>query len=157
MNVTPYLHLLWKEYRAIRAFWLSLVLLVMVSTTYVQFLKGSLLVLFGAVLTVMILNRGLTTQPTNPGYRPPRVTREVAASPDHSFTADDLGLANSEILPAEGPWSDRPYLRTREANTGVVTVWRKTPVSARFKPASEKGTVPFYSEDSAKLGQSRRF
>lgn len=29
MNATPYLHLLWKEYRAIRAFWLSLVLLVM--------------------------------------------------------------------------------------------------------------------------------
>ena len=31
----------------------------MVSTTYVQFLKGSLLVIFSAVLTVMILNRGL--------------------------------------------------------------------------------------------------
>ena len=29
MNATPYLHLLWKEYRAIRAFWLSLVVLVM--------------------------------------------------------------------------------------------------------------------------------
>lgn len=31
----------------------------MVSTTYVQFLKGSLLVLFSGVMTVMILNRGL--------------------------------------------------------------------------------------------------
>lgn len=31
----------------------------MVSTTYVQFLKGSLLVLFSAVLTVLILQRGL--------------------------------------------------------------------------------------------------
>ena len=31
----------------------------MVSTTYVQFIKGSLLVLFSAILTVMILNRGL--------------------------------------------------------------------------------------------------
>ncbi len=29
MNATPYLHLLWKEYRAIRAFWLSLVVMVM--------------------------------------------------------------------------------------------------------------------------------
>jgi hypothetical protein len=29
MNATPYLHLLWKEYRAIRAFWLSLVVLVL--------------------------------------------------------------------------------------------------------------------------------
>ncbi len=29
MNAMPYLHLLWKEYRAIRAFWLSLVILVL--------------------------------------------------------------------------------------------------------------------------------
>ncbi len=33
----------------------------MVSTTWVQFLKGSLLVLFSAILTVMILNRGFET------------------------------------------------------------------------------------------------
>src|SRR6476620_988000 len=32
----------------------------MVSTTYVQFIKGSLLVIFSAILTIMILNRGLT-------------------------------------------------------------------------------------------------
>ncbi len=32
----------------------------MVSTTYVQFIKGSLLVVFSGILTVMILNRGLT-------------------------------------------------------------------------------------------------
>ncbi len=32
----------------------------MVSTTWVQFIKGSLLVFFCAILTVMILNRGLT-------------------------------------------------------------------------------------------------
>src|SRR5438874_10752828 len=32
----------------------------MVSTTYVQFIKGTLLVAFCAALTVMILNRGLT-------------------------------------------------------------------------------------------------
>lgn len=31
----------------------------MVSTTYVQFIKGSLLVIFSAILTVLILNRGL--------------------------------------------------------------------------------------------------
>ena len=34
----------------------------MVSTTWVQFLKGSLLVVFSAVLTVMILNRGFEVQ-----------------------------------------------------------------------------------------------
>lgn len=35
----------------------------MVSTTWVQFLKGSLLVLFSLLLTVLILNRGLSVQP----------------------------------------------------------------------------------------------
>jgi len=34
----------------------------MVSTTYVQFLKGSLLVVFSFILTVIILNRGLETR-----------------------------------------------------------------------------------------------
>src|SRR6185369_3985409 len=37
----------------------------MVSTTYVQFLKGSLLVFFSGLLTVLILHRGLSAN-TNP-------------------------------------------------------------------------------------------
>src|SRR5678815_3612883 len=36
----------------------------MVSTTWVQFIKGSLLVVFCFVLTVMILQRGLTAKPS---------------------------------------------------------------------------------------------
>lgn len=36
----------------------------MVSTTYIQFIKGGLLVLFSAVLTVLILNRGFTALDT---------------------------------------------------------------------------------------------
>src|SRR2546421_3692841 len=42
----------------------------MVSTTWVQFIKGGMLVIFCAILTVMILVRGLTDDPRNvtPGY-----------------------------------------------------------------------------------------
>lgn len=40
----------------------------MVSTTYVQFLKGSLLVIFSAVLTVMILQRGLKVSEPEAGF-----------------------------------------------------------------------------------------
>src|SRR4051794_16044030 len=36
----------------------------MVSTTWVQFIKGSLLVIFCFIQTLMILNRGLTAKPT---------------------------------------------------------------------------------------------
>src|SRR5687768_7339187 len=42
----------------------------MVSTTWVQFIKGSLLVVFCLILTVMILNRGLkVTAPSGETYR----------------------------------------------------------------------------------------
>lgn len=44
----------------------------MVSTTYVQFLKGSLLVIFSAVLTLMILGRGFTAQ-DDPALNAPQV------------------------------------------------------------------------------------
>ena len=47
----------------------------MVSTTWVQFLKGSLLVVFSAVLTVMILQRGVTTNPGRERARRPAERR----------------------------------------------------------------------------------
>ena len=46
----------------------------MVSTTYVQFLKGGLLVLFSLVLTVMVLNRGLTRSEGEARTVPQRIT-----------------------------------------------------------------------------------
>ncbi len=53
----------------------------MVSTTWVQFIKGSLLVFFCLILTIMILHRGLTADP-NPG--PPQ-TVTVSADKSHTF------------------------------------------------------------------------
>ncbi len=50
----------------------------MVSTTYVQFIKGSLLVLFSGILTVMILNRGLKVD-----------TSELANSPQTMVVKKD--------------------------------------------------------------------
>ena len=50
----------------------------MVSTTYVQFLKGSLLLVFSGLLTVLILNRGLTvdSRPASSATQRVTVTRE---------------------------------------------------------------------------------
>lgn len=50
----------------------------MVSTTWVQFLKGSLLVVFSAVLTVMILQRGFQVDPDGP--QPQSVTKQIEGS-----------------------------------------------------------------------------
>lgn len=65
----------------------------MVSTTYVQFLKGSLLVLFSTVLTVLILNRGLVVDPRyqspgSPSADPFAETQTV------TVTAEGLRLVN---------------------------------------------------------------
>ena len=42
----------------------------MTSTTYVQFLKGALLVIFSTILTVFLLQRGLSTEPDQGGKVP---------------------------------------------------------------------------------------
>lgn len=88
----------------------------MVSTTWVQFIKGSMLVLFCAVLTVLILNRGLRMRPEVPGFEP------FATVPLDHFD----GRPDHEVLPAaEGdPWHGRPYLRVRGPD-GRVAVWRR--------------------------------
>lgn len=49
----------------------------MVSTTYVQFIKGSLLVVFSAILTIMILNRGLVAHPEPEWSAPQSMTRHL--------------------------------------------------------------------------------
>ncbi|MEX2172416.1 MAG: cation acetate symporter [Pirellulales bacterium] len=109
----------------------------MVSTTYVQFLKGSLLVVFSAVLTVLILNRGLQTQDAS---QPPRVAQ--------SF---DSAL----VLPNEGTaWEGRPYVRTRDPETNAVIVWRESEWggwgrSQQAQPPAEAQTRPNAQEGSS--------
>jgi len=119
----------------------------MVSTTYVQFLKGSLLVVFSAVLTLMILNRGLTTQPEAPGFRAPRASTAVSKSAVGSLSAEQLAIPGEEVLPADAPWTATPYLRTRNQETGRVTIWRESPVMARNADGqlvADAGLVMFY-------------
>ncbi len=59
----------------------------MVSTTWVQFIKGSLLVLFCGILTVLILNRGLDVNAGNPG--PVTMTPQVrTVTPDGTVLID---------------------------------------------------------------------
>ncbi|MBI1369459.1 MAG: cation acetate symporter [Planctomycetes bacterium] len=86
----------------------------MVSTTWVQFIKGSLLVFFCTILTFMILNRGLSTDPdhkTHANFR--------------TFTEEQFTAANMTIVPAEGAWKDQPFVRTKEAD-GHIIAWLHT-------------------------------
>jgi len=87
----------------------------MVSTTWVQFIKGSLLVFFSVILTGLILSRGLekTELPS------------LQSATDGSFQSGELKFPAGSELPAEGAWKDKPYRRFRDPATGIVHVFRK--------------------------------
>ncbi|MDA0834478.1 MAG: cation acetate symporter [Planctomycetota bacterium] len=99
----------------------------MVSTTYVQFLKGSLLVFFSAILTVMILLRGFKTEESAK-----HVFQRIGP-----FSAENLQVSmvehdafrGTEILPKPVGWGDVPYIRSRDPATGEVTTWKIMPAA----------------------------
>ncbi|MEW4530722.1 cation acetate symporter [Maioricimonas sp. JC845] len=94
----------------------------MVSTTYVQFLKGSLLVLFSGILTWMILQRGFSTG-EDVGYAFRTLGPYASAQVDEELQA----ATGESLLPLDGEWESSPYLRTRDESTGGVTTWRVEP------------------------------
>lgn len=94
----------------------------MVSTTYVQFLKGGLLVVFTAVLTVLILNRGFEVESP---------FEKRLASKDNLQAAFGDG---DTFLPNDGPWKEKldpdghAYVRSRSAD-GRIRIWKQVPDS----------------------------
>jgi cation/acetate symporter len=82
----------------------------MVSTTYVQFIKGGLLVAFCALLTVMILRRGLSTEPPPEG----RTQGFSALRRPNCTTPDRAGVSCRR--PAG--WRGKPYVRVEDAASG---------------------------------------
>lgn len=95
----------------------------MVSTTYVQFLKGSLLVFFSGILTVMILNRGVSVSaPAERQISAPSREEFLAAHTDGA----SAGQTPSRVLvPNPESWKGKPYLQLRDA-AGRISVWRET-------------------------------
>jgi cation/acetate symporter len=79
----------------------------MVSTTWVQFIKGGLLVVFCAVLTVMILNRGLEV-------------KHLAGS------EGETPLVAGEPVQPTGDWVGKPFVRERQPGSGRVVTFRQT-------------------------------
>jgi cation/acetate symporter len=81
----------------------------MVSTTWVQFIKGGLLVVFCAILTVMILNRGLTTK---------------AVSTD----LQSASAAQGSVVPATGDWATAKGEKFRQVEiaAGQIVVEQKS-------------------------------
>ncbi|MBX7255985.1 MAG: cation acetate symporter [Candidatus Hydrogenedentes bacterium] len=79
----------------------------MVSTTWVQFIKGTLLVIFCAALTIMILMRGFTAKGSPTVVNP----EELRAKPG--------------VRIVENAWKDKPYAKVINAE-GVESVYKIT-------------------------------
>ncbi|MEZ6090904.1 MAG: cation acetate symporter [Pirellulaceae bacterium] len=96
----------------------------MVSTTWVQFLKGSLLVVFSGVLTYVILQRGfIEKQGGIDGHVFQVLGPFPASSSLDQIVQGTPAFQDSQVLPSDDVWADRPYLRTKQPDGGV-TFWR---------------------------------
>ncbi|MCH2202096.1 MAG: cation acetate symporter [Fuerstiella sp.] len=95
----------------------------MVSTTWVQFLKGSLLVIFSAILTWLILDRGFEVKSGGEdGYQ--FTTWKAPRSVLKSYDVPIPELGGRRIVKPEGAWKDSPeFLRLKDADSDRITYW----------------------------------
>ena len=97
----------------------------MVSTTYVQFIKGSLLVIFCTILTYLILQRGLTTSP-NPDPSQASTFHKYDVEPVSAVTT--AAGASVYVADKKSDWAGKAagnFLRIKNAD-GSVTTWKYT-------------------------------
>ena len=98
----------------------------MVSTTWVQFIKGTLLVVLCTILVGMILNRGLTTT---------QAALETESAPGHEVAAKNAALrdvVNGTPLPPTAAWPEDKYMRYPGPDGQGIYVIRKGETSNRF-------------------------
>lgn len=101
----------------------------MVSTTWVQFLKGSLLVIFSAILVVLLLGRGFVAQPQAFDSIGPIAESELRSG----------GVANRSVLPATDGWEEYDDLvRLQSDSTTGFDVYHIEPAG---EGDSGEGTV----------------
>ncbi len=109
----------------------------MVSTTYVQFLKGSLLVFFSFILVGMILWKGLEVKPftKDPTESQGPIFREFGPFAEEAGLPEKLGTflgTNATVLKNDGPWQGKPYLRVQLTGEPGIHLWKKDKVNSEF-------------------------
>lgn len=94
----------------------------MASTTYVQFLKGTLLIVFSVVLTIMILQRGISTTPVSNqedyhifvDLEIDDITGDTITLNDESYT---ISSSDVDTIKTDDYWFIRMYIDSKE------TIW----------------------------------
>ncbi|MFO0919560.1 MAG: cation acetate symporter [Planctomycetaceae bacterium] len=139
----------------------------MVSTTYVQFIKGSLLVFFSGILTVLILNRGLTVDHRPEASAPQTVLiqsdgKKLIDGVPQGTRTDETDLrpvGHVSRLPGDvsqtgplGPWK---YLETLQ-NSEIVLWTEKSSIGAEGKQVVYT-PVPTSGEEVLRPGRHPMF
>ncbi len=122
----------------------------MTSTTYVQFIKGALLVIFSTILTIYILNNGLTLTPNEHYHKFAKleavVTNDTVVSvPDSSYTVKAIKvLDNLVFVKVEKAGATGWFKLTKKEDSAVLDEMLFTTVTANGEklyngaPKSEK-------------------
>lgn len=101
----------------------------MVSTTWVQFLKGSLLVFFSAILTVTILQRGFEVSDT--GSEAPFRTLELDTSDGIEKGFQQAGFSVSKVPDS---WQKNGLYAVTDQSNSVETIFKKLKTPASSSP-----------------------
>lgn len=94
----------------------------MVSTTWVQFLKGALLVVFSTVLSVMVLNRGFEVKSGGIDGHEFRTLGPITGELPEA-AREVLEEAGQELLDTGGRLGFPPFLRSRDTASGATLTW----------------------------------
>lgn len=98
----------------------------MASTTYVQFLKGGLLILFSVILVIAVMHRGLTTNPDQAGQKDFYDYRTAHATLVNNNVVplnDDLNVVGKHIRAAGTKEQVIDFVKVKEPD-GRLTWWK---------------------------------
>lgn len=95
----------------------------MVSTTWVQFIKGTLLVIFSTILTVMILNRGFEVKSGGKDGHAFRTFGPMSEELNEEVIARQL---NATVVTPDGGWANTKvtgYVRLKDKESNRISTW----------------------------------
>ncbi len=94
----------------------------MTSTTYVQFLKGGLLIVFSIVLVMLILSRGISTAPDHGGDKAYHIFKTIGIT---SYEEDLISIADDSYTVDKVITNiDKKYHFVRLKKNGKASIWK---------------------------------
>ncbi len=135
----------------------------MTSTTYVQFLKGAMLIIFSTVLSVAVLNKGLSTTPDARTFFPARISAADAAPVSEIADAKSgLTFVKTENGGVVNWWIKRgdqlEQVQTHTKTADGRDLYNGVPKAEnRFKPVGYVASLPGGQTKTGRLGVFKYF